>query len=187
MSSGPTPPATSGARVGLSGGLVGERVRQTRRRRGMTRKLLARDSGVSERYLAQLRRAKATSRFCCTADCQGARYRRLKHSCSKARSRRSTWCTYRFLRRLPAAELAPRPHHAGATFRRRRSGGAPWPHRAHRVARCWKVDSGRNVGPRLEAPFLELDRLIEQESGVSLSSSSTFTAEADFAASSGAA
>src|SRR6516164_9256407 len=34
--------------------LLGERVRETRARRGMTRKLLARDSGVSERYLAQL-------------------------------------------------------------------------------------------------------------------------------------
>ena len=33
---------------------VGERVREARARRGMTRKLLARDSGVSERYLAQL-------------------------------------------------------------------------------------------------------------------------------------
>src|SRR5690242_4558086 len=34
--------------------LLGERVRVTRARRGMTRKILARDSGVSERYLAQL-------------------------------------------------------------------------------------------------------------------------------------
>jgi len=33
---------------------LGERVRQVRARRGMTRKILARDSGVSERYLAQL-------------------------------------------------------------------------------------------------------------------------------------
>src|SRR5690606_29640392 len=33
---------------------LGERVRSLRARRGMTRKLLARDSGVSERYLAQL-------------------------------------------------------------------------------------------------------------------------------------
>lgn len=33
---------------------LGERVRAWRVRRGMTRKLLARDSGVSERYLAQL-------------------------------------------------------------------------------------------------------------------------------------
>src|SRR3954454_18494814 len=34
--------------------LLGERIRVTRARRGMTRKILARDSGVSERYLAQL-------------------------------------------------------------------------------------------------------------------------------------
>ena len=33
---------------------LGDRVREARARRGMTRKLLARDSGVSERYLAQL-------------------------------------------------------------------------------------------------------------------------------------
>jgi XRE family aerobic/anaerobic benzoate catabolism transcriptional regulator len=33
---------------------VGERVRNARARRGMSRKILARDSGVSERYLAQL-------------------------------------------------------------------------------------------------------------------------------------
>jgi XRE family aerobic/anaerobic benzoate catabolism transcriptional regulator len=35
-------------------GAVGERVRNARARRGMSRKILARDSGVSERYLAQL-------------------------------------------------------------------------------------------------------------------------------------
>ena len=33
---------------------LGDRVREHRARRGMTRKILARDSGVSERYLAQL-------------------------------------------------------------------------------------------------------------------------------------
>ena len=33
---------------------LGRRVRAARARRGMTRKILARDSGVSERYLAQL-------------------------------------------------------------------------------------------------------------------------------------
>src|SRR5512135_3460650 len=33
---------------------LGERIREARARRGMTRKILARDSEVSERYLAQL-------------------------------------------------------------------------------------------------------------------------------------
>jgi len=39
-------------------GLVGERVRGLRAQRGMTRKMLARDSFVSERYLAQLERGQ---------------------------------------------------------------------------------------------------------------------------------
>src|SRR6266404_107270 len=34
--------------------LLGDRIREARARRGMTRRILARDSGVSERYLAQL-------------------------------------------------------------------------------------------------------------------------------------
>src|ERR1700722_3440789 len=34
--------------------LLGDRIREARARRGMTRKILARDSRVSERYLAQL-------------------------------------------------------------------------------------------------------------------------------------
>ena len=38
--------------------LLGDRVREARARRGMTRKILARDSGVSERYLAQLERGQ---------------------------------------------------------------------------------------------------------------------------------
>jgi transcriptional regulator with XRE-family HTH domain len=34
--------------------VIGERVREVRARRGMSRRILARDSGVSERYLASL-------------------------------------------------------------------------------------------------------------------------------------
>ena len=37
---------------------LGERVRELRARRGMTRKILAKDSGLSERYLAQLESGK---------------------------------------------------------------------------------------------------------------------------------
>src|SRR5690348_13740779 len=37
---------------------LGERVREERARRGMTRRMLARDSGLSERYLAQLESGK---------------------------------------------------------------------------------------------------------------------------------
>src|SRR5471030_338719 len=52
------PPQKTRAVVGASDQLflraLSERVRDARARRGMTRKILARDSGVSERYLAQL-------------------------------------------------------------------------------------------------------------------------------------
>ncbi|MCP4332944.1 MAG: helix-turn-helix transcriptional regulator [Gammaproteobacteria bacterium] len=52
---GTTPQVTSKPDI-LS--LVGERVRGLRAQRGMTRKMLARDSSVSERYLAQLERGQ---------------------------------------------------------------------------------------------------------------------------------
>ena len=42
-------------------GMVGARVRQIRVRRGMTRRILAGASGVSERYLAQLESGKANA------------------------------------------------------------------------------------------------------------------------------
>src|SRR3972149_11071787 len=47
---GPTP-ADEGVRLLR---VLGERVREAGARRGMTRRILARDSGVSERYLAQI-------------------------------------------------------------------------------------------------------------------------------------
>lgn len=47
-----TPPIPDGGDRLLR--LLGERVREARARRGMTRRTLARDSGVSERYLAQI-------------------------------------------------------------------------------------------------------------------------------------
>ena len=46
--------ATEDIKSGQLLGVLGDRVRSLRAHRGMTRKVLARDSGVSERYLAQL-------------------------------------------------------------------------------------------------------------------------------------
>src|SRR3984885_3048184 len=47
-------PQDEAATAGLYLPQLGTRIRGARARRGMTRKILARDSGVSERYLAQL-------------------------------------------------------------------------------------------------------------------------------------
>ena len=53
-STAPVDPAAAAAADDNFLASVGERVRNARARRGMSRKILARDSGVSERYLAQL-------------------------------------------------------------------------------------------------------------------------------------
>ena len=52
--------SSNGVRVSESDHLrlLGDRVRQARARRGMSRKVLAADSGVSERYLAQLEKGQ---------------------------------------------------------------------------------------------------------------------------------
>jgi len=46
---------------------LGDRVRAWRNENGVTRKVLAQSSGVSERYLAQLEVGEAISRSCCCA------------------------------------------------------------------------------------------------------------------------
>src|SRR6202034_2567159 len=51
-------PQDEAAAAGLYLHQLGTRIRGARSRRGMTRKILARDSGVSERYLAQLETGK---------------------------------------------------------------------------------------------------------------------------------
>jgi len=53
-----TNPIIDDSEAGRLLGVLGERVRTLRAHRGMTRKALARDSGVSERYLAQLEQGR---------------------------------------------------------------------------------------------------------------------------------
>ena len=137
----------------------------------MTRKMLARDSGVSERYLAQLETGQGNISILLLR--QIANALDIPVEASGARRPRAA-------RRPGAHDRVPAPSAgggtgrssppAGAAFRRSRSGGAARPHRTDRFAR-------RRANPRwepcsrgrLEVPFIELDRLIEQESGVGLS------------------
>jgi len=50
-------------------GVLGDRVRTLRAHRRMTRKVLARDSGVSERYLAQLEHGQGNISVLSRATC----------------------------------------------------------------------------------------------------------------------
>ena len=150
--------------------LLGERVRQMRARRGMTRRILARDSGVSERYLAQLESGQGNISILLLRQIAQALDTPLQALVLDGPEPPVDLVhTTEFLRRLPAAELVEARRLLVEHF-----GGVDLYARRGRIALVGLRGAGKStlgaiLADRLEAPFLELDRLIEQESGVSLS------------------
>ena len=150
--------------------LLGERVRQTRAQRGMTRKLLARDSEVSERYLAQLETGQGNISILLLRQIAKALDIPLEALVLEgAEPPVDLVHTTEFLRSLPAAELAEARRLLVQHF-----GGVDLEARRGRIALIGLRGAGKStlgamLAERLEVPFVELDRLIEQESGVSLS------------------
>ncbi len=150
--------------------LLGERVREARSRRGMTRKILARDSGVSERYLAQLETGQGNISILLLRDIARALdvpVEALVHDGPEPPI--DLVHTTEFLRRLPSDELAEARNLLVEHF-----GGVDLAARRGRIALIGLRGAGKStlgamLAERFEVPFLELDRLIEQESGVSLS------------------
>jgi len=150
--------------------LLGERVRETRARRGMTRKILARDSKVSQRYLAQIETGQGNISIRLLRQIARALDIPLEALVLAGPEPPVDFVhTTEFLRRLPAAELVE-----ARRLLVRRFGGVDLEARRGRIALIGLRGAGKStlgamLADRLEAPFLELDRLIEQESGVSLS------------------
>jgi len=148
---------------------LGDRVRQARARRGMTRKLLARDSDVSERYLAQLETGHGNiSILLLRAIARALDLPVEALVYDGAEPPIDLVHTTEFLRRLPPGELAEARHLLIEHF-----GGVDQLARRGRIALIGLRGAGKStlgaiLADRLEVPFLELDRLIEQESGVSL-------------------
>ncbi len=150
--------------------LVGDRVREARARRGMTRKILARDSGVSERYLAQLETGQGNISILLLRDIAHALDVPIEALVYDGPEPAIDLVhTTEFLRRLPIEELAQARNLLVEHF-----GGVDLLARHGRVALIGLRGAGKStlgalLAERLNVPFLELDRLIEQESGVSLS------------------
>ena len=117
--------------------LLGERVRETRARRGMTRKILARDSGVSERYLAQLETGQGNVSILLLRQIALALDTPLQALVLDGPEPPVDLVhTTEFLRRLPAAELVEArrllvEHFGGVDL-----GGKARPHRADRATWC---------------------------------------------------
>ncbi len=145
---------------------LGERVRDWRARRGMTRKLLARDSGVSERYLAQLETGQGNISVLLLQQIAFALNVPLAELLSGAPAQGELARTVALLRRLPERDLA----RLRARLAREPNGHA----RRERIALIGLRGAGKStLGARaakaLGIPFIELDRQIESEAGTSLS------------------
>ena len=150
--------------------LLGDRVREARASRGMTRKILARDSGVSERYLAQLEGGQGNISILLLRDIARALDIRLEALVVDGPQPSVDLIhAIEFLRRLPPSELLQARQMLAKHF-----GGFDQAMRRDRIALiglrgAGKSTVGAQLAERLEIPFYELDRLIEQEAGVPLS------------------
>jgi XRE family aerobic/anaerobic benzoate catabolism transcriptional regulator len=148
---------------------LGERVRDARARRGMTRKTLARDSDVSERYLAQLESGQGNisvlllQRIAAALHLSPTEF--LQQGPEQSVELALIW---QFLQRLPAQKLPL------VRSQLLRDYGTANVERMKRVALiglrgAGKSTLGSRLAKELEVPFIELDREVEREAGTSLS------------------
>jgi XRE family aerobic/anaerobic benzoate catabolism transcriptional regulator len=148
---------------------VGERVRASRARRGMTRKLLARDSGVSERYIAQLEAGQGNISILLLRQLARAMNLSPEELTRDAPDRPvELSLLIESLARLTPAQLAEARHMLGERF-----GGAAARGRANRIALIGLRGAGKStLGALLararEVPFIELDREIERLAGATV-------------------
>src|SRR5690348_10666426 len=148
---------------------LGERVREARARRGMTRKILARDSGVSERYLAQLEAGQGNISIALLRQVAEAMSVPLSELVREGAERpiELTLLMQR-LERLPPEQLAEAARHLTKQFGLDR--GA---HRQDRIALiglrgAGKSTLGKLLAEALDRPFLEMADEIQSVAGMSL-------------------
>jgi XRE family aerobic/anaerobic benzoate catabolism transcriptional regulator len=147
---------------------LGDRVREARARRGMTRKILARDSGVSERYLAQLESGRGNVSVLLLRQIAQALNLPVDELMREENGRPvELTLIEQFLRRLPVAKLPDVRERLIQEF------GATRDNRDRRIALiglrgAGKSTLGAELARRLGVPFVELDREVEAEAGTSL-------------------
>jgi XRE family aerobic/anaerobic benzoate catabolism transcriptional regulator len=160
---------------------LGDRVRELRARRGMTRKILARDSGVSERYLAQLETGQGNASLAILRRIARALDVPLESLIADSPEPPVELAhATELLRRLGPEQLAEARSLLLKAF-----GAADTAGRTGRIALiglrgAGKTTLGTALAERLDVPFVELDREIERESGVSLATIFDFYGQAGF-------
>jgi XRE family aerobic/anaerobic benzoate catabolism transcriptional regulator len=151
--------------------LLGERIRAARARRGMTRKILARDSGVSERYLAQLETGHGNSSIILLRQVAQAMSLPLAELVREDPDHPVEFSLLvQSLARLDSKQLAQARKLMTESF-----GASMERGRRQRIALIGLRGAGKStLGAKLAAtlriPFIELDREIERLAGMSLAS-----------------
>ena len=149
--------------------LLGESVRAARARRGMTRKMLAADSGVSERFLAQLESGTGNASVLVLRQIARALDLPLKALLPEAQAASPDLeRSIELLQRLDPVTITKAREVLLSQF-----GGQDLRGRRDRIALiglrgAGKSSVGKLLADKLRLPFFELDKLIEKASGISL-------------------
>jgi XRE family aerobic/anaerobic benzoate catabolism transcriptional regulator len=145
---------------------VGRLVRLARAKRGMTRRQLAQGSGASERYLAQIESGQGNPTVIILKSIAEALDVPIIDLLPRSNGRTAAMThILDLLGRMPLAELP-----AIAELIESRAGGDAATDRARRIALvglrgAGKSTLGQRLARELGCPFIELDRLVEQEYG----------------------
>jgi XRE family aerobic/anaerobic benzoate catabolism transcriptional regulator len=143
-------------------------VREIRARRGMSRRILARDSGVSERYLASLESGRGNVSILLLKQIAQAMDVPVEQI---ARSGPDTSAEVALLTQWLSRLSAPEIRRASETLHR--AFGEHTNERKRRIALiglrgAGKTTLGSKLAARRKVPFIELDREIERAAGASL-------------------
>jgi XRE family transcriptional regulator, aerobic/anaerobic benzoate catabolism transcriptional regulator len=149
--------------------LLGERVKRIRLRHRLTRKALASSSDVSERYLAQLESGSGNISILLLRQIACALGVSLEMLVMEGAEPASEWLeATQLLRRLSRAQLQEAQQLIVEKFTKGDAAA-----RRYRIALVGMRGAGKStlgalLAERLDVPFLELDRMIEQENGLTL-------------------
>ena len=145
---------------------LGERVRKARAARGMSRKILAQDSGVSERYLAQLEGGAGNVSIVLLRQIAQALGQPLAELVAEGPDESvDLRLAYQFLTRLDEEQLSE-----ARTLLQRSFTPCKPASKAARIALiglrgAGKTTLGRLLAGRLKVPFVEVNKVIEEEAG----------------------
>ena len=147
---------------------LGKRVRELRSRRGMTRKVVARESDVSERHLAQLEAGYGNISVVLLRRIAAALHVNIaEFFSSEVEQPAEKRIIQRFLERLPAHRMPD------VVSRLMRDFGEDEKVRRRRIALiglrgAGKSTLGSRLAQQMNTPFIELDHEIEKDAGMAL-------------------